>query len=590
MYNRLFAFYLIFAMTAQVQAADVRADRQFETLGAKYVDEFPAFNPVSATQLGDHRFDAELDEINSRATKRRIAFVKDIRAELDDIDRDELSAANKVDAELLDNELEYSLWQLETLKSWTWNPTFYTDLAGSAIYGLLARDFAPLPERLANAGSRLEKMPRLLEQARDALEPARVPKIHAETAIKQNPGVLSIIDAMIVPQLATLAAGERKRVGAAVEKAREAVGEHQEWLEEKLLPKAEGGFRAGAELFDARLRYTLHSPLTRLEIRDRAEREYQRVREAMYEVASEVYAKEYPHTIFPAAPDETYRQAIVRAALEVAYAQRPGRDEIVETAKQDLAETTEFVREHDLVTMPDTPIEIIIMPEFQRGVAVAYCDSPGPLDAGQETFYAVAPLPEDWSEEQVRSFLREYNLLSIKELTIHEAMPGHYLQLAHSNQYPSTLRAVLASGPFIEGWAVYAERMMIEAGYMDKDPLMRLINLKWYLRAVTNAIIDQAIHVDGMERDEAMQLMIEGGFQEESEAAGKWVRAQLSFGQLSTYFVGYQEHADLRREVEQMWGEHFALKRYHDEVLSYGSPPVQFVRALMLDKPVPSGP
>jgi uncharacterized protein (DUF885 family) len=591
MYNRLFALSLLAMIpTAPLQAADTRADREFLALGEQYVDKFPAFNPVSATQLGDHRFDAELDEISTRATKRRIAFVKSVRDELDDIDRDELSAANKVDAELLDNELEYSLWQLETLKSWTWNPIFYTDLAGSAIYGLLARDFAPLPERLAHAGSRLEKMPRLLKQARDALEPARVPKIHAETAIKQNPGVLSIIDAMIVPHLATLAADERKRVEAAVEKAREAVGEHQEWLEDKLLPKAEGGFRAGAELFDARLGYTLHSPLSRLEIRDRAEREYQRVREEMYEVAREVYAKEYPHTIFPATPDETYRQAIVRAALEVAYAQRPGRDEIVETAKQDLEETTEFVREHNLVTMPDTPIEIIIMPEFQRGVAVAYCDSPGPLDAGQKTFYAVAPLPEDWTEEQVRSFLREYNLLSIKELTIHEAMPGHYLQLALSNRYPSTLRAVLASGPFIEGWAVYAERMMIEAGYRDNDPLMRLINLKWYLRAVTNAIIDQAIHVDGMEQEEAMQLMIEGGFQEEREAAGKWVRAQLSFGQLSSYFVGYQEHADLRDEVERSWGEHFSLRRYHDEVLSYGSPPVQFVRALMLDKPVPTKP
>jgi uncharacterized protein (DUF885 family) len=227
------------------------------------------------------------------------------------------------------------------------------------------------------------------------------------------------------------------------------------------------------------------------------------------------------------------------------------------------------------------------MPEFQRGIAIAYLDPPGPLDRGQKSFYAVAPLPDDWTDEQVSSFLREYNLYSIQNLTMHEAMPGHYLQLALSNRYPSTLRSVLWSGPFVEGWGVYAERVMIEEGYLDRDPLMRLVNLKWYLRAVTNAIIDQAIHVDGMSRDAAMKLMIEGGFQEEREAAGKWIRAQLSSTQLSTYFVGYQEHLDMRRAVEDAWGDEFTLRRYHDQALSYGSPSVKYVRALMLDLPIP---
>ncbi len=202
-------------------------------------------------------------------------------------------------------------------------------------------------------------------------------------------------------------------------------------------------------------------------------------------------------------------------------------------------------------------------------------------------FYAIAPLPTDWTDLEVESFLREYNLLSIQDLTIHEGVPGHYLQLALSNRYPSTLRSVLWSGPFVEGWAVYAEQMMIAEGYMDHDPLMRLVNLKWYLRVVTNAIIDSAIHVDGMTRDAAMKLMVEGGFQEEREAAGKWVRAQLTSTQLSTYFVGYQEHVALRAEIEQLWGDEFTLRRYHDQVLSYGSPPVRFVRALMLDEAIP---
>ncbi len=239
------------------------------------------------------------------------------------------------------------------------------------------------------------------------------------------------------------------------------------------------------------------------------------------------------------------------------------------------------------MTLPESPVEIIIMPEFQRGVSVAYCDSPGPLESGEKTFYAVAPLPVDWTAEQARSFLREYNLRSIHNLTVHEAMPGHYVQLAHSNEYPGKLRAVCGSGTFIEGWACYTEQMVSEEGFLGGDPLMRLVTLKWYLRTVSNAILDQAIHVDGIRRAEAMRLMMEDTFQEEREAAGKWVRAQLTSAQLSTYFVGYQEHREMRRAAEAKWKGDFRLKRYHDAVLSFGSPPVQYVRALLLEEPIP---
>jgi uncharacterized protein (DUF885 family) len=452
---------------------------------------------------------------------------------------------------------------------------------------LLARDFAPLPARLDNVASRLEQLPRFFEQARASLVPSRVPKIHAETASQQNPGLASMIETMIEPHLEDIDAALRARLESAIEVADEAISEHQTWLEKELLPRAAGEFRIGAVLFDQKLKFTLNSPLSRREIRLRAENEYNAVRNEMYDIAKDIYLEQHPYSSFPDQPDEAFKQVIIRAALEQAYQELPERDQIVEIARQNLVQATDFVREKNIVTVPDDPIDIIIMPEFQRGVSVAYLDPPGPLDRGQKTFYAVAPLPEDWNDEQVRSFLREYNLYSIQDLTIHEAMPGHFLQLALSNRYPSVLRSVLWSGPFVEGWGVYAERVMIEEGYLDDDPLMRLINLKWYLRAVTNAIIDQAIHVDGMTRDAAMRLMIEGGFQEEREAAGKWVRAQLSSTQLSTYFVGYQEHIDMRRAVENAWGDEFTLRRYHDQALSYGSPSVKYVRALMLDQPIP---
>ena len=565
---------------------DWTPDDLFGKLSKSYLDRSTALSPVYATYLGDHRFDGELDEVGEEARARTSTFCKEYLERLGKLPREHLSKANQIDAALLEHELSSTLWRIEVLQEWAWNPRGYTDLCGRAIYNLMARDFAPIARRLSSAADRLEKLPRLLEQVRESLVPRRVPKIHAETAVKQNKGVLSILDNMVVPHLDKLEKAERGRLEAAMKTARAAVDKHQEWLEKEVLPQAAGDFRIGRELFDKKLAFTLNSPLSRAEIRQRADRELKRVREQMYQLSKGVFLKKEPGRVFPQEPDEAHRQETIQAALELAYADKPARDAVVKTARESLVDIEAFVRKRDLITIPDDPIEIIIMPEFERGVSVAYCDSPGPLDVGQKTFYAVAPLPEDWTDKQVDSFLREYNRRSIHNLSVHEAVPGHFLQLAHSNRYPSLLRAVLSSGVFIEGWAVYTEQMLADEGYMNADPLMKLITLKWYLRGIANAIIDQAIHAEGMTEEEAMRLMTVTTFQEEREAAGKWIRAQLTSTQLSTYFVGYQEHRDLRAEVEKKKGDAFNLKKYHDQVISYGSPPVRFVRSLMLDLPV----
>lgn len=578
---------LLMVLIQTSAAAAAPADQQFEQLGARYVDESPALSPVSATALGDHRFDSQLDEVSADARDRQRTFCRKYLEELRKIDAAKLSRANQVDYALLEHDLEGSLWRLDTLQEWAWNPLVYTGLSGGAVYGLMARDFAPLEKRLGHVADRLEQFPRLFCQIRKTLVPKRVPKIHAETAVKQNRGVLSILDNFVKPNLGKLPQDQRDRLERAMATARDVVEEQQKWLESELLPNAGGNFRIGPDLYDQKLAFTLKTPLTRPQLRERAEQEMVRVRDEMFRISKQVYKEKYPYTTFPDEPSAEYKQAIVRACLEFAYRDAPAADKVVETAKRSLELTTAFVREKDLLTLPPDPVEIIIMPEFQRGVSLAYCDSPGPLDVGLKTFYAVAPLPEDWNDDQVQSFLREYNVRSIHDLTMHEAMPGHFVQLAHANRYPGKLRSVLSSGVFIEGWAIYSERMMIDEGFLDGDPLMRLINLKWYLRGIGNAIIDQAIHAGDMTRDEAMRLMMEDTFQEEREAAAKWVRAQLTSTQLSTYFVGTLEHFDLRRDVERAWGADFDLKKYHDKILSYGSPPVQYVRALVLDKQIP---
>jgi uncharacterized protein (DUF885 family) len=562
------------------------ADQRFAALTARYLDEFPKLAPVAATQLGDHRFDGALDDVSAAGQAARVEFAQKYLGELAAFARTELSRANQVDAALLEQQLRSDLFQIEQLEDWRWNPLLYTSLAGSSIYSLFARDFAPLAERLASAATRLEQLPRFLAQVREVLMPARIPRIHAETAVRQNAGLAALIDSFVVPNIAQLPESERERVAGIVARAKSALSQHQLWLERRLLPEAKGNFRLGAQLYDAKLQFALNSNLSRTEIRARAESELAKARNEMYAIARIVLEGRRGAPRTPENPSPRQQQRAIEAALELAYADRPKRDQVFEVARRSMTEAERFVKSRDLVSVFDDPLEIIPMPEFQRGVALAYCDPPGPLETGQKTFYAISPIPENWTRAQVDSFLREYNTRSIHNLTIHEAMPGHYLQLMHANRYRSPLRAVLASGPFVEGWAVYTERMMVDAGYYNGDPLMRLIQLKWYLRTIGNAILDQAVHVDGIERAAAMRLMTRDTFQEEREAAGKWVRVQLTSAQLPTYFVGVQEHLALRAEAEQRAGANFNLKRYHDAVLSFGSPPVRYVRALLFDLPI----
>src|SRR5438067_4475228 len=557
-------------------------DEKFLALSKRWLEAFVSTQPVAATQIGDHRFDGEIDDMSAAGRARRTALWRTLLAELSRLDTAKLSRDNQVDAAILASQLQSMIWDDQHLQSWAWDALVWSGLAGSALYLLMARDFAPPARRLRSAIARMRKLPTLLEQMRAEIVPGRVPAIHAATVAKQNGGVMDIVDSMILPQAKLLTAAEQSELKDAAKLLRAAMASHQQWLDKVLVPRAKGDFRIGAKLFDEKLVFTLNSKLSRKEIRARAEMAIRQTRAQMYDVAKKALAG---HDVaMPDHPGPADQQRVIAAALSLASADRPARDAVVATAKKMLAQATDFVRRKDLITLPDAPVDLIIMPKFQQGVAVAYCDSPGPLEKTLKTFYAVSPIPENWTKAQTDSFLREYNNRGIADITVHEAMPGHYVQLWHSNKCPSIIRAVLGSGSFVEGWAVYAENVMAEEGFYDADPLYRLAQLKVYLRAISNAILDQAIHCDGMSREDAMRLMTETAFQEEREAAGKWDRARMSATQLSTYFVGRQEHDGLRARAQKQPG--FSLKAYHDRVLSYGSAPARYVGALMFGGPI----
>ncbi|MDA1232440.1 MAG: DUF885 domain-containing protein, partial [Planctomycetota bacterium] len=283
--------------------------------------------------------------------------------------------------------------------------------------------------------------------------------------------------------------------------------------------------------------------------------------------------------------DEAGRRETI-ARITLAVSQEHGKPEdLITDARASVGRIQDFIRTHDILRLPEPDrCQIIEMPEFRRGNSLAYLDSALPLDPKGISTYAVSPPPANWGEDRVRSFLEEYNQHMLQVLTIHEAYPGHYVQLEYSNRCPSLIRRVLQSGVFIEGWAVYTEQMMLDQGYGDGNLALRLNQLKFYLRAVANTILDHKMHCTMMSDDEAYVFLTEGAYQSEGEARLKIIRAKQSSTQLSTYFVGRMAHYRLRQQVQRELADQFELGRFHEAVLDHGSVPMKYLPELVRDR------
>ena len=551
------------------------SDDAFQKIAHDYIDEYLRANPEDATELGDHRFDGRLTDYSAEARAKELATQKEFRNKLNAIDGSRLTGANNVDFRILKENIDYQIFRAEELKEPEWNPLVYMDSLANSLYLLVARDFASPEQRIPNLRQRMEGIPRVIAQAEANLQ--HPPRVHTETAIEQTQGAINLVREGLAPLL-DRAPQMKKELAPLQEKTIAALDDYKKWLQNDLLPRSDGNFRLGADKFRKKLRFALASDLSMEEIMKRAQADLKQTQNAIYETALPLYKKYFPDAD-PATLADKHK--VTTAVLDKLAEQHPDDATVVGYAKDVVGEATNFVRSHSLVTVPDTPLDVIAMPEFKRGVAIAYCDSPGPLDKTGKTFFAVAPTPKDWSKERKESFFREYNNYQIRDLTVHEAMPGHYLQLAHANEFraPTLVRAIFRSGPFIEGWAVYTEQMMAEQGY--GGPEVKMQQLKMRLRAIANAILDQSVHAGNMTEKEALDLMMKETFQQEGEAVAKWKRARLTSAQLSTYFVGATEHLDLRAVEQKKLGKDFDLKKYNDQVISYGSPPVKYVRELM---------
>jgi uncharacterized protein (DUF885 family) len=551
----------------------------FARFKTAFIEAYWKQNPESAVAAGYYKFADQLPIPDAAERRRSLGFIAAWMHKLRAFDERSLDVQERIDLHLIRNQLESERWYTTAFRSHEWDPSNY-NVAGT--FGLLlGTEYAPLEARLRTVAKRLPRVPAYYAAARAALK-VPTPE-HTELAILQNKGALGVFGDGFLKQVddSTLPDPEKARLKGEAAKARAAIQgyiAHLEGLNAKL--KATGGrsFRIGKELFAKSFDYTIQADCTAEELYRRAVAEKEKLHARMAELALQLWPKH-----FGSEPVPSDRLELIGRMVEKLSQKHVAAEDFVAEVKRQIPILTRWVQEHDLVELdPEKPLVVRETPEYMRGVAGASISAPGPYDPKANTYYNVTPL--EGTPEQKESTLREYNEYILQVLNIHEAIPGHYVQLLHANKSPSLVKTLFGNGAMVEGWAVYSERMMLESGYGGNTPEMWLMYSKWNLRVVCNTILDYGTHVLGLSEPEAMKLLTREAFQQEAEAREKWHRAQVTSVQLSSYFAGYAAIYDLRERLKARQGERFDLKRFHEQFLGYGSAPVKFIRELMLPK------
>jgi uncharacterized protein (DUF885 family) len=577
-----------------------------------FLDDLFAALPTLATSVGYHAHDDRWPDLSEAGRLARLEMFARHASALEALPDDEISMGEAIDLGIVLEALEGLRFESEVLRDEAWDPLTCVLVLGSGLHELLAREFAPWRHRGAAFLWRARRLSEVLDVARGTLVglPDRpVALLQTETAIERLPGITALVDEAIDearrqagPDAIAILEGlevVRREVATAVD----AFARH---LETVVRPMAVGEGRLGSELFSAKLRHALSSDLSVEALRARAQRDFDAVRAELVRVARGLWPDLHPGATMPADGDEVVRQTWLAVA-----AHHQTADGLLDFCRRETAAIEAFVRGTGLIGLPDASLRITWTPEFLRPYGGAFLSPPGPLDRGLVSEFWVTPPDPAWPAARLESYLREENDRMLRVLCIHEAIPGHYLQLDWSNRTPSLARAVFGSGMFAEGWAVYITQVMMDVGYGADDPALLFAHWKYYLRCVTNTLLDIGIHVDGMTEADAMALMVAGAFQEEQEARAKYLRGRLSSTQLSTYYVGSLEMWDLdllarRRAAEAVGAGADAVpepalvggfgdtpgfdRRAHLEaVISHGSPPIHWVRTILLGDDASAG-
>jgi uncharacterized protein (DUF885 family) len=527
----------------------------FSKLSEDFVYNSLALSPVSATGVGYHehngvRLDAQLDDLSVGGIERQRVFYTDWLDRFDRAAAGDLSTEDRADYALIRDQIALALLDLNTTQSYRHNPTLYVELVGNALFNPYVLEYAPKPDRYRHIVARLQKIPLLLEQAKANL--ADSPQVWTRVAQNENDGNIALVDITLRQDCP---ADLKKAYNSAAAGALTSLREFNTWLNTELSHR-DAGWRLGKEKYAQKFRYSLDTGDTPEQMLADAEAQLKTVRDRMAEIAK---------------PDS------VEVALDKIAKNHATPSTYFDNAKRDLEEVTGFVRDHHLLALPSGGnLQVIPTPEFVRGIYGVGGFSPAPpLEPKLGAFYWITPIPEKWPADRIESKLREYNTYGLKILTVHEAMPGHWVQAEYANAVqPSTrrlVRAVFGNGAYVEGWAVYGTQMMIDNGYYKNDAGMQLTWGKQLLRVIANTIIDIRFHTMGMTEQEALDLMIRDTYQEKEEATAKIQRAQLSSCQLPTYFAGYHGWLRVRDQAQRAKGAAFQLSDFHEAALKDGA-------------------
>jgi uncharacterized protein (DUF885 family) len=553
-------------------------DAKLASFFKSFLDQRFALRPMEATEMGDHRFDSQLEDLSPEGRSR---WLEQTRRTLQSLPKavsyQRLSRAGQIDYEILRHSLQAEEWLTENFHPFEEDTRCYNGYINDSVYLLLTQSTLPKETNVANCIARMAQIPRIVAVAQRTLK--NPPRAHTETAIKQNRGAIGFYE----HDLFTFA-GETSQsdaLHAAAVPVVSALKEYQQFLEKNLLPRANGEWRIGSKKFARKLELELDAGVSADQVMTDAENEFNRVQRDMYVVARQLWSHYFLRQPLP--PDDAVgRQLTVQRVLEAVAKEHCRPDELVHEMERRVASLKQFISANDILRLPEPDhCKVIEMPEFKRGNSTAYMEAPAPLDPNGTGHLAVSPPPSDWDAKRVTSYLEEYNSRMLDILAIHEGYPGHSVQLEYMNRNPSLIRRVLQSGVYVEGWAVYTEQMMLDQGYGEGDLGLRLNQLKFYLRAVANTILDHKMHCSNFSDDQALQFLIGQCFQSEGEAKLKVIRSKQSSVQLSTYFVGRMAHYRLRQQIERELGDKFELGRYHEAVLDPGAVPVKYLPELV---------
>lgn len=582
---RIVFFNLILVMGIFVTACNetannnnhMNSNEEFNNYKENFVEELWQLYPEWASSVGYTKYDSVLKVPDENYRSVQINFAKKHLEKLNSYSDESLDNGNKTDKVMMQNFLQGLIFEINEYKSFEWNPSIY-NVAG-AIADILNDKKRPLQEKLRLVYLRLKSVPNYYVAAQKNIKDPTLE--HTDLAIQQNRGALSYFQATVMDSInkAQFKAHEEQSMIATLELATNAVNDYVSFLESNIKPMLQQGnarnFRIGKDLYFKKFQFDIQSGYSADEIFEKALKRKDELHYEMSRIADELWPKYMANTRPPRDNKQKIKILIERISINHVH-----RDSFLNAVETQIKELVDFVNKKKLIYLdPSKPLIVRKTPEYMDGVAGASISSPGPYDKEGNTYYNVTPLTT-FSEEEAESYLREYNHYILQILNIHEAIPGHYTQLVYANQSPSIIKSILGNGAMIEGWAVYAERMMLEEGY-NNSPEMWLMYYKWHLRVVCNTILDYSVHVLNMEESDAMELLINEAFQEESETKSKWKRVTLTSVQLCSYFTGFTEIFDFREHLKKKHGDKFNLKEFHETFLSFGSAPVREIKKLM---------